>query len=86
MRFFADDDLVILDDFGSSGANEWRTEVLFEFVDYRYREKKKTIVTTNLSRNKIATDYSKRLASRLFASENVHIDLSEAPDLRAQGL
>lgn len=85
MRHLVDDQLVILDDFGSSGHTSWRNEVLFDFIDYRYNSKNFTIITTNLTPDEISKDYSPRLASRLFASENTYISLFNSPDLRTLG-
>lgn len=81
-----DDDLVILDDIGSSGHTDWREEVLMEALDFRYREMKKTIVTSNLTEEEFKDVYGFRCASRLFAAENFIIKLFGNPDLRAQGL
>lgn len=85
MRYLVDDELVILDDFGSSGPTTWRTEVLFDFVDSRYNSNNFTIITTNLNPDEISRDYNARLASRLFASENAYISLFNSSDLRTLG-
>ena len=81
-----DDDFVLIDDVGSSGHNEWREEVLMEAVDFRYRSKKPTVFTSNLTVLETYRIYGNRIGSRLFAKENTHIDLSEMPDLRERGL
>lgn len=80
-----DDDLVILDDIGSSGVNEWREEVFFNFLDYRYNCMKPTIITSNFTKKEIFENYSKRVGSRMFAAENTIIEIHSGVDLREQG-
>lgn len=80
-----DDQLVILDDIGSSGHTEWRQEVLMEAIDVRYSSKAATIITSNMTKKEFIQIYGKRIASRLFAKENTVIDLSGMVDMREQG-
>lgn len=80
-----DDDLIILDDFGSSGHTDWREEILFEAIDYRYSKKMPTIISSNLSREEIFSTYGKRIGSRIFSKENLIVDF-ENIDLRQEGL
>ena len=81
-----DDDVIVIDDLGSQGHNDWREKMMFEMLDIRYNNSKPTIFTTNLSKAMFAKLYEPRIMSRLFATENTIIDLSGAPDLRQQGL
>ena len=78
-----DDDFVILDDIGS-GINpekeskrdlEWRREILFNFVDYRYNSLKPTLFTSNLTKEQFYEIYCERICSRLFAKENTIVGL-----------
>lgn len=85
LHLLTDDDLIILDDVGSSGFNEWREEVIFEFVDYRYNQQKATIITSNLTYDEFDELSKGRIASRLFASENIIVDFSPIGDLRKEG-
>lgn len=80
-----DDEFVIIDDFGSSGFNEWRSEVLFNIVDKRYESGLPTIFTSNLNREEIMKGIGKRGASRFFASQNLIIEDYDGDDLRKQG-
>lgn len=41
--------LLVLDDIGAEASTEWTNEKLYEIIDYRYRSKKPTITTTNLT-------------------------------------
>lgn len=81
-----DDEVIIIDDLGSSGYTEWREEILFEAVDFRYENTAPTVITTNLSPSEISSTYGRRIYSRLFAKENTIIDLSGLDDLREEGL
>lgn len=81
-----DDDLIVLDDLGAQGHNDWREKILFEFIDIRYNSAKPTILTTNLDYQGFKTLYGMRITDRLFAKENTYIDLSDAQSFRAQGL
>lgn len=85
LRSKTDDVLVFLDDLGSDHPNEWRIDVLFNFLDYRYETMLPTVITSNLNRKQIAENYGERFASRLCASENTILDLFNYPDLRQQG-
>lgn len=92
LKFLIDDDLVILDDV-ASGINpekssyrdlEFRREVFFSFLDYRYNMMKPTIITSNFTREDFKNVYSDRIYSRLFAKENTIISVfgDEAIDRR----
>jgi DNA replication protein DnaC len=86
LHYLIDDDLIILDDVGSSGHNAWREEVLMEFIDFRYKDGKKTVITSNLSIDLFKGVYGERITSRLFAAENSIVSLFGMPDLRQEGL
>jgi len=86
LELLIDDDLIILDDLGSSGVNEWREEVFFNFLDHRYNSMKPTIITSNFSKKEVFEKYSKRVGSRMFASENTILEIHKGADLRESGL
>lgn len=86
VNYLMDHEFVIIDDIGSSGFNEWRTEVIFDTIDQRYESKKPTVFTSNLTRAQLAEGLGHRGASRLFAKENLIIEFHEAPDKRKDGL
>ena len=68
-----DDEFVIYDDLSSTGVTEWRKEIVFEMIDYRYSSMKPTIITTNLTPAEIKQTYHERVLSRMFAKENTII-------------
>lgn len=53
--------VLALDDLGVEKASDWADEQLDKIVDYRYREEKPTIITTNMN----IKDLSPRIADRL---------------------
>lgn len=85
MEHFIDDDFIIIDDVGSTGQTEWREEMLMALVDIRYAAKKPTLFTTNLTVSDFYKRYEKRICSRLFAGNNIILDLEGNVDHRAEG-
>jgi DNA replication protein DnaC len=96
LEYCIDDDFLIVDDVGS-GINpekfttrdlEWRTEVLFSLLDYRYNSNKPTLITSNFHKKMFETVYSERISSRLFATENTIISIFDdsAVDKRTLGM
>lgn len=55
--------LLVLDDLGANKSSEWADEAMFRLVDERYRERKPTIITTNLSIKQLPERVMSRLAS-----------------------
>lgn len=94
IELLCDDEFIILDDVGSgidySKSDhknfEWRAEVFFTFLDYRYRTMKPTIITSNFTKDVFLKIYSPRVESRLFASENTIIEITNIEDKRKKGL
>lgn len=82
LNYLIDDEFIILDDIGSSGLTEWRKEILFEAIDFRYCSMLPTVIITNFSKKEIRSLYHERLASRIFATENIVIEIHDGPDLR----
>lgn len=81
LRSLIDDHLVIVDDLGSSGVNDWRKEVLFELIDVRYESQKPTVFTSNLTEQEVIESFGSRFHSRFFSKENVFIH-SDCQDMR----
>jgi DNA replication protein DnaC len=95
LEIMVDDEFVILDDVGS-GINvgkhtnrdlEFRREVLYAFLDYRYNSMLPTVITTNFNQEEFLEVFDERSESRLFASENTIIQMfGEGLDKRKEGL
>lgn len=60
-----DCDLLIIDDLGTELANSFSTSQLFLCMNERFLRKKSTMISTNLSLEKISETYSERTFSRL---------------------
>ncbi|MFC2145477.1 ATP-binding protein [Actinomycetota bacterium] len=58
--------LLILDDLGAESMTDWTKDVIHQIIDYRYREKLATVITTNLSLEAIRKTYGERLYSRIY--------------------
>lgn len=58
-------DLLIIDDLGTERVTDWTGEQLHRLLDTRGRERRRTIVTTNLTSQKVEDRYDSRVADRL---------------------
>lgn len=61
---------LIIDDLGAATCSEWQQEMLLELLDRRYSDRLKTLVTSNLNRDQIKSDFGIRTHSRLFDQKN----------------
>lgn len=61
-----DSELLIIDDLGTELNNSFTNSELFNIVNERLITEKKTIISTNLSLEKLAKTYSDRIMSRVF--------------------
>jgi DNA replication protein DnaC len=82
LKLLIDDEIVIIDDIGSTGLNEWRKEIIFDAIDERYNTTRPTIITSNFSKREFENLFHPRLSSRLFASDNFIIEIPNGVDLR----
>ena len=57
--------LLILDDLGGERLTEWTAERLLGVIDARCRDRKRTVVTTNLTGEELVARYSDRIVDRL---------------------
>ena len=57
--------LLVLDDLGIEKTSEWSIQTLYTIIDKRYRDIKRTIVTSNLTLKEIAQRLDDRISSRL---------------------
>lgn len=86
LKWLTDDQLVILDDVGSTGIREWREEVLFDFIDSRYNSMLPTVITSNFTEEEFRKLYHPRVCDRLFATENIIIEIKDGVSFRTKGL
>lgn len=60
-------DLLIIDDLGTESVNSFTTTELFNIINSRMINNKKTIISTNLSLEKLSETYSDRIISRVMS-------------------
>jgi len=85
LEYLMDYKLLILDDLGSNKHTDFREDVMFNAVDNVYVKRTPCIITSNLNRADFEKTYHPRIASRLFASENILLDFSRYESKRDQG-
>ena len=75
-------DYLILDDMGMERHTEFSIAEFERMLDYRYENKKHTIISTNLTREELAR-VSPRLVSRMLDRQTCEwVDMTGAPDYR----
>lgn len=62
---FSGKDLLFLDDIGSEKTTEWVSQTLYLLIDRRYREMKRTIISSNLTLDELSSKLDDRIASRI---------------------
>ena len=77
-----DDDFLMVDDVGSAGITDWRKDIFFNVIDYRYNSNLPTVITSNFSAKEIKEIYHPRVSSRLFNKDSVIIEIMDGEDLR----
>ena len=56
---------MVLDDLGVEKTTDWSLQTLYAIIDHRYRNMKKTIITSNLNLNELSDKLGDRIASRI---------------------
>lgn len=64
-------DLLIIDDLGTEYTNSFVSSELYNILNTRMREKKSTVISTNLNLSEINDRYSDRISTRIFAEYKV---------------
>jgi len=59
--------LLILDDFGEQSTTPWAQEKLYQVINYRYNERKPTVITTCCSLDEIESRISSRMVDHKFS-------------------
>lgn len=78
MKAFKTAPVLILDDLGAETGSAWSDGVLFEILDYRYRNRLPTMIATNVNPD----DFDPRIASRMQDAEFCTVIENAAPDYR----
>ncbi|HEX3723475.1 MAG TPA: ATP-binding protein [Nitrolancea sp.] len=75
--------LLVLDDLGTENSTPWATEKLFQIINYRYNQRRPTIITTNRDLDRM----DPRIASRIKDSAictHLYIDAKDYRERRAR--
>jgi DNA replication protein DnaC len=70
--------VLILDDLGAEGTSDWTDSVLYEILDYRYRNRLPTMIVTNCALDA----FDPRIASRMQDAGLSTVIENKAPDYR----
>lgn len=82
MNTFKNAPVLILDDLGAEGNSDWSDAVLFEILDYRYRNRLPTMMVTNCALDA----FDPRIASRMQDTALSTVIENYAPDFRKRPL
>jgi len=82
MNVFKNAPILILDDLGAETSSAWSEGVLFEILDYRYRNRLATMIATNVPPDR----FDPRIASRMQDAALSTVIENAAPDYRRRPL
>lgn len=71
-RYLYSCDLLIIDDLGTEFTNSFVSSELYDILNTRMREKKSTVISTNLNLQELTDRYSTRITTRIFAEYQVY--------------
>ncbi len=75
--------VLILDDLGSERMSDWAAETLFSILDYRYRLRLPTMITSNLNPYDVH-DFDVRLVTRMTDKELCQVLENTSPNFRSR--
>lgn len=82
MKLFKTAPVLILDDLGAETGSSWSDGVIFEILDYRYRNRLPTMIVTNVPLD----EFDPRIASRMQDAALSTVIRNQAPDYRKRPL
>lgn len=71
-RYLYSCDLLIIDDLGTEFTNSFVASELYDILNTRMRERKSTVISTNLNLQELTDRYSDRITTRIFAEYKVY--------------
>ncbi|MCM1158315.1 MAG: ATP-binding protein [Bacteroidales bacterium] len=71
-RYLYSCDLLIIDDLGTEFTNSFVSSELYDILNTRMREKRSTLISTNLNLKEMTERYSDRITTRIFAEYKVY--------------
>jgi DNA replication protein DnaC len=75
-------EVLVLDDLGREQVSEWTLEQLTRILDTRYREGRRTVVTTNLTYRDVTARYGVAVAGRITDGATIATFTESMPSLR----
>ena len=81
---FFNSDLLIIDDLGAEPSIKNGDELLYTVINERYSNNKALLITTNLSKDQIATRYEDRVLGRLYDKNRSATLIFNGKDLRIE--
>jgi len=58
-------EFLVIDDVGMEKVSDWSRQVFYTLIDRRYREMRQTLITSNLTLDKLAEYIDERISSRI---------------------
>lgn len=77
--------VLVLDDLGAESATGPGAALLYDVIDERYRQGRRTVVTTNLRGEQLKAGYDERLLRRLKESSVCLVEITGKPELIVGG-
>lgn len=71
-RYLYNCDLLIIDDLGTEFTNSFVSSEFYDILNTRMREKKSTLISTNLNLQELTDRYTDRITTRIFAEYKVY--------------
>jgi DNA replication protein DnaC len=65
LRKFTNVKILLIDDVGSEKVTDWSSQMFYTLIDRRYRNMAQTIITSNLSLQKLSDNIDDRISSRI---------------------
>ena len=75
--------LLVLDDLGTENATPWATEKLFQIINYRYNQRRPTIITTNRDFDRMDPRIASRIKDTAICS-HIFIDAKDYRERRGR--
>lgn len=65
LDFYKKQQILFIDDFGVERYSEWKQDIVYNILNYRYENNLRTFLTSNLNLKEVEEKYNDRISSRL---------------------
>ncbi|HET7035794.1 MAG TPA: ATP-binding protein [Thermomicrobiaceae bacterium] len=76
--------LLVLDDLGTENATPWANEKLFQIINYRYNQRKPTIITTNRDLDRLDPRILSRIKDTAICRHHLYISAGDYRERRSR--